>query len=386
MKNMLRYHRTVTGCWPLLSIVVSGVVTVIVTMTGSVTLAQDASHTDSEGLPMEVSDTSEQGLLFVNGEFLSGPYRIEATKGFVTVNGTRLPASAMETREPGTRGGGRGNRGRGSGGQGRGLEGDESGPRGTGNRRSLPTTIRAARSCASYLQDDGLVVVFDDQPLRLLSLTSGAYEFCEVMLAESPSYEQVEQLIQYAGTAAGREIWRTWLQSFSPGPELRVLLQSRIDAVDEVEAQNLSDIAASARLQQFAYPLTIAGMLLGVIAFGHMLKWMSKGFDQPEGTTCESEHFVVVALCLMMGMSVIDLVWTVLAGQAGAMTELNPLAAQFMDSPVQLACIKVFATAIGFGILFVWRQRRQVQQATWWMCLVCVLLTFRWVMFDSMMN
>ena len=85
-------------------------------------------------------------------------------------------------------------------------------------------------------------------------------------------------------------------------------------------------------------------------------------------------------------MSVLDLVWTILAGQAGVMTELNPLAAKFIDSPGQLAFFKMFATATGFGILFVWRQRRQVQQAIWWMCLVCVLLTFRWVMFDSMIN
>jgi hypothetical protein len=388
MKNMIYFHREVTGDSPLLSVVVSGIVAVIVTTTGSLTLAQDAVRPDAT---IEFTETSGQGLLFLNGEFVSGPYRIEATIESVTVNGIRLPASATETREPDRRGGGgggggRGDWGRGSRGQRRGPESDEPERRGSGNRRGQPTSIRAARLCAASLQDDCIVVVFDDQPLRVLSHTAGEYEFCESMLAESPARDQVEQLIQYAETSAGREIWRGWLQDFSPDPELRALMQERIDAADSVEAQNLSEIAASARLEQFAYPLTIAGMLLGVIAFGHMLKWMSKGFDQPDGTTSESERFVVVALCLMMGMSVIDLIWTILAGQAGAMTELNPLAAQFIDSPMQLACFKVFATAIGFGILFAWRQRRQVQQATWWMCLVCVLLTFRWVMFDSMMN
>ena len=387
MKNMIHYHRRVTGNSPRLSVVVSGVVAIIITTTCSQASARDVFPKD---LPTEFTETSEHGLLFLNGKFLSGPYRIEATIDSVTVNGIRLPASAIETRESGRRGGGggggRGDWGRGSRGQGRGQESDEQDGRGSGNRRGQLPSIRAARLCAASLQDDCIVVVFDDQPLRVLSHIAGEYEFCESMLAESPAGDQVEQFVQYGGTSAGRETWRAWLQNFTPDSELRTLMQERIDAADTVEARNLSDIAASARLQQFAYPLTIAGMLLGVIAFGHMLKWMSKGFDQPDGRTSESERFVVVALCLMMGMSVIDLIWTILAGQAGAMTELNPLAAQFIDSPIQLACFKVFATAIGFGILFAWRQRRQVQQATWWMCLVCVLLTFRWVMFDSMMN
>ncbi|MDG2130485.1 MAG: DUF5658 family protein [Fuerstiella sp.] len=384
MKNMIHDHRRVAGNSPRLFAVVSGVVAIMIATTCSQTSAGDVFQTD---LPTEFTETSEQGLLFLNGEFLSGPYRIEGTIDSVAVNGIRLPASALTMRDSGRRGGGgRGDRGRGSRGQGRSAESAEQERGASGNRRGQFPSIRAARLCAASLHDDCIVVVFDDQPLRVLSHIAGEYEFCESMLAESPARDQVEQFVQYGGTSAGREIWRAWLQDFTPDSELRVLMQERIDAADTVEAQNFSDIAASARLEQFAYPLTIAGMLLGVIAFGHMLKWMSRGFDQPDGRASESERFVVVALCLMMGMSVIDLIWTILAGQAGAMTELNPLAAQFIDSPIQLACFKVFATAIGFGILFAWRQRRQVQQATWWMCLVCVLLTFRWVMFDSMMN
>ena len=89
-------------------------------------------------------------------------------------------------------------------------------------------------------------------------------------------------------------------------------------------------------------------------------------------------------ILLMLGMSAVDLLWTIMAGQAGVMKEINPLAAGLIQTPTSLALFKVTATAIGCGLLYSFRDRRRVQEATWWMCLVCVLVTFRWVMFDSM--
>jgi hypothetical protein len=68
------------------------------------------------------------------------------------------------------------------------------------------------------------------------------------------------------------------------------------------------------------------------------------------------------------------------------MRELNPVAAQLVGSPMHLILFKVVATGAGGAILFIWRHRSQIQQAAWWMCLVCVLLTFRWVVFDSVLN
>ena len=127
-------------------------------------------------------------------------------------------------------------------------------------------------------------------------------------------------------------------------------------------------------------------MLLSVIAFGQLLQWIGKGFAKQEEPKPESERYLVMALVLMLGMSLIDLAWTILAGQAGVMREVNPVAGMYMNSPQQLAVFKVIATLIGFSILYIWRQRPVMQQATWWMCLVCVLVTFRWVIFNSMMS
>ena len=430
MKNLTGYHERADGCQILRFSNVSASVVLVASITASSTLAQQTTDVTSADAAMEFSETAHDGLLFLNGEFIRGPYVVKASAESVFVNGVSLTAVVFETRDGGRRGGrgeggrgeggrgeggrgeggrgeggrgeggrgeggrgegGRGEGGRGEGGRGsrgsfRGYDGVESGQRGSGNPFGMSAAIRGARLCHSSLRDGDIVVAFDNQPLRTFTQVSHEYEFCEAMLAAHPTNEQIENFVQHAGSDDGRLTWRNWLRSYSPDPDLCEALQARVDAVDQVEAQNLSDIAANMRLDRFAYPLTVVGMLLGVIAFGHMLKWMSKGFGQHDGATPEAERFVVVALWLMMGMSVLDLVWTILAGQAGVMTELNPLAAKFIDSPGQLAFFKMFATATGFGILFVWRQRRQVQQAIWWMCLVCVLLTFRWVMFDSMIN
>ena len=66
------------------------------------------------------------------------------------------------------------------------------------------------------------------------------------------------------------------------------------------------------------------------------------------------------------------------------MKEVNPLAVGIVHSPQALAAFKVIATSLGFALLYALRKQKRGQEVTWWMCLVCVLVTFRWVIFDSM--
>jgi hypothetical protein len=132
-------------------------------------------------------------------------------------------------------------------------------------------------------------------------------------------------------------------------------------------------------MERSAYPLTIVGMLLGVFALGHTLKWSSAN---PSGESATS--FVKTALLLILAMSCLDLIWTALAGAAGQMKELNPMAVGIINSPTALIVFKSSVTLLACGILMFLRSQPKAQFATWWMCLVCVLLTFRWVVFQSL--
>jgi hypothetical protein len=55
-----------------------------------------------------------------------------------------------------------------------------------------------------------------------------------------------------------------------------------------------------------------------------------------------------------------------------------------IHSPVLLSAFKLTATLAGAGILIHLRRNRRAQVASWWVCLVCSLLAFRWVSFHSL--
>jgi hypothetical protein len=347
---------------------------------------EDEERSDSYKPTAAFSQTCETGVLFVNGAYLARPYLVEANDKEVRVNGTVLPTFVPHWPRRGQGAGGNEmRRGRGRWGGGMSAGAGWMGDRGGMQFRVSPT-IRSARRLMEALEGDAIAVVFEGQPLRILDSPGEEIDFCEALLADSRTAEVIERFTALAHPESARGPWRKWLADFSPRGELRQELERRRNAFASVEEENRRQIAATARLQKLAYPLTIAGMLLGVIAFGHMLKWAGRDLARANEDSAESGRYVVLALVLMLGMSMIDLIWTILAGQAGVMKEVNPLAAGFVGSPLQLSLFKVMAIVVGFGILFAWRHRRQIQQATWWMCLVCVLLTFRWVVFDSMLN
>ncbi len=341
----------------------------------------DEVHSDMNPTKAPFSETVTCGLLFLNGEFISAPYRIEVTGEHesVMLNDVVISSNALTMTER------RSGAVRRFGGKGRGGNQTWRGGSTLARRRGgLSTTFSAVRKILSTLQHEGIIILFENQPMRRFLLGSEIFDFCMALLADDPTEEQIERFLTLWESADGQQ-WRDWLLHFSPDLELRRLMQARIDKIEEEEASNERRTAATARLETLAFPLTLCGMLLGVIAFGHMMKWMSRGISS-DADTPESQRHVVTALWLMMGMSIIDLVWTILAGQAGIIEELNPVAARFINSPVQLTFFKLVVTSAGLGVLFVWRHRHQIQQAAWWMCLVCVLLTFRWVIFDSLMS
>lgn len=239
-----------------------------------------------------------------------------------------------------------------------------------------------AMEIGEVLSNGGAVIAFSDAEPVLIPDGIQISEFAKTL--SSRDNLEVEQRFVNSCRQDSRATIREWLANFQPSSELLATMASVVAEYDQLEADALFQIQAVQWLDWLNYPLTMVGMLLGVVAFGHILKWAATMVSQ-QGALANVQC-TKRAIYLIGGMSVLDLVWTMAAYYAGAMREINPLAATLISSPGQLVLFKLMATGLGASILYAWRNRTQIQQATWWMCLVCVLLTFRWVVFDSVMN
>lgn len=391
----------------------------------AVVFAADATATVADERT-QFTDTSPDGMLFLDGQYVPGPYTISASKSVLKINDHVITIEQTQDEpqpnrnRPGGGGPRRGQANRGPGGPGGGGPGG-GGPgfRNGRGRRPRPLTedqnafagqreledenaledeyyeddydsikgvARTGRSISGWLQNDYVVFLKSSGRTSYFSDASQIYPLFEMIMSPVPTSQQIAIYDDNRALAYTAEEWPEFRLNMQRTEALDAEIFRRMTAIEELEAENEFRVQAVRRMQNLSYPLTIVGMLLSVIAFGHMLQWSGRGLAaiNDKSVSPESVRYGVVALWLMMGMSVVDLCWTVLASQAGAMQETNPLAAGMLDSPLRLAGFKVLATGLGLGILYAWRRRAQIQQATWWMCLVCVLLTFRWVVFDSL--
>ncbi|MEM0924846.1 MAG: DUF5658 family protein, partial [Planctomycetota bacterium] len=82
----------------------------------------------------------------------------------------------------------------------------------------------------------------------------------------------------------------------------------------------------------------------------------------------------------------IDLIWTYAASNAGSMRELNPLASGLVKDPVLLSAFKFIATGSAMALFYVLRHQKFAQLGCWWCCLLLMLLTSRWVVFQSLFS
>jgi Domain of unknown function (DUF5658) len=351
--------------------------------TGDASTESDDEH-ESAAPELIFQRTVEAGYVFVDSEYLSSPYLVEATASAVTVNGrvVRLRSDFN-------------------------LDDDESDPAdneadgdyGSRRRRSLHGQFgrfpgweqaarrRAAAKLVDDLDQDFVIVTFSDRPPKHFTDISDEYRLFCALLHPEPGSEAIRMfLLDECGSVEQQRFWTGWIGGFTMTDDLRTRVEGFVQLVSESEAKNLSEIRATHRLDAMAYPLTVLGMVLGILALGHLLKSFSKLEGSTEETLPSTEvlRATGVSIGLMVALSLFDLTWTVLASQAGQMKELNPLGSHLVSDPMMLIAFKLAATILGCGVLFALRRHQRARQACWWLCLICTVLTFRWVMFNSM--
>jgi hypothetical protein len=319
--------------------------------------------------------TIDNGLLFLDGEFLPRPYRICATSAGTSVNGRAVnsplppldeedehPDRESSRRRPGWRWGRMPLRGREAGWASR----------------------RTAETLEQMLANDAIVVGFANQELTIIQQLSKQCDFLQMLLAPDPSSKAFQTLIADRATESARARWKEWILGFTSSDEFRSLAEQKIAFVDDIEARNSRASQAMLRAQAMAYPLTVFGMVLGVLALGHLLRTAPKPGSEPNSMRPDVIRATWVTLGLIAVMSACDLGWTILASSAGQMRELNPLGSRLIEHPHSLIAFKAALTMIGCGILGALRCDSRAQLVSWWLCLVSAVLTFRWVMFHSL--
>ena len=171
-----------------------------------------------------------------------------------------------------------------------------------------------------------------------------------------------------------------WLAAFQPSSAFLADATAHLEVLNSAQAANDKASAATLRLATFGYPLTILMMILVVFAFGHLLSHRPNTDEWSDQLSAPFNR----SLMLIGGLSAVDLVWTLLVSQAGAMHELNPIGSQMIGDPLQLVVFKVLVTAAAVGLLYFCRHVPLARQASWWSCLVLTLVAARWLVFNSM--
>ena len=321
------------------------------------------------------SRPTDEGFVFVNGEFLSRPYTFESSGKLTFVNGMLISeelVSVTAVRKFDDSGE------------------DDDGYRGWETRRMLQ---RSQQTYAEFLsqvfsQSRVIVVAFDGRSPVVLPTTPTGNDLLSVLVSETHrSSPLLSEVLAAAGSSEAAVQWSDWIAGFQPGDDFLAAAKPIVDSIDAAYEEGLARRAAIQRLENYAYPLTIAGMIISVFSIGHLLSNPPNGGRTPDEVEMSPEVMKIVtrSLILVVALSLLDLIWTLLASQAGTMRELNPVGGRLIDNPTTLIFFKVAMTGLAAGLIFKLRYYRRAQLASWWACLILTLLTVRWLTFNSML-
>ena len=294
-----------------------------------------------------------EGFLFVENRYVSLPYRVGFDENNVFINDVPLDSVVLKS-----------------------LVTEQS----LQNGRWLQ---QGFRRLYLHLTTGGTLVLYGDAPVLLLA-NSESSNLLKTLIhnsaLESLANTGLAGDIQLPGESS---YWKKFADGFECPQELRVRVGEVLEKEQAVEERNLAEIAARRNLNSSSYPLTIFGMVLVVIAFGNLLSNEAPLDIQPSESPVMGRR-VKIFLMLIAAFSVLDLIWTLLASRANALTELNPIGSQLIHNPIGLLAFKTLVTVGVIGILFVLRGHRVAQRGAWWACLICTLVTVRWLTFNSM--
>ena len=303
----------------------------------------------------------DAGFLFLDGKYVPRPYRYEKPDGSVTIPGTDLSLMAYLEASPASKSY---------------LTGR--------NRRRLEDALRQV--CVPGHAANTLVALFHDAPPIILNQAPDVADVLSLLTDKGDSGKGTGGRPEFLPEDFPSARWNCWVAEFRGTEELASRAHSYITRIDQLEEDNRLSIATFRYAENSQYPLSVLGMLTVVLSFGHLLSCHPSSDCETTSETLSSATNRVICrtLILVFVLSVLDLLWTILAIRTGSMREINPLGSHFVDDPMSMTLFKASATAMAVCLLYTLRHHLLARKAAWWVCLVCTLVAARWVTFNSM--
>jgi Domain of unknown function (DUF5658) len=298
--------------------------------------------------------TSKQGYLFTNGEYVPPPYDLRLADDVLTVNGKPL-----ECILPAYGYGGRG-----------------SGPR-SGEQRPWRSAVTDLQS---QLNSDLAVLSFANQPYVVLD-TSNTYDLLKSLTMQSGRAVRQAGVRERLPEGFDKAVWDQWLDGFAPPGDLLQRAAALMSTFESSEREAAAALRATRWLNRLSYPLAVSGMVLSVLAVGHLLGGRPHARQNLAGLDESPEMIRSLnwSLLLVAAFSLFDLTWTILAANAGQLRELNPIGSHLIENPRQLAGFKIGITMPSLALLWLLRKHKRAQVAAWWVCLILTFVTLRWL-------
>jgi len=324
----------------------------------------------TNGLPID------SGFVIIKGEYLPPPYVVGFRGEEVFLNGRSLDIRRLQIR----RWGPGGFRSGGGGPEGAGM--DSLPPEtATGQPRPAYPSFDYAAHVEERLEGNGLLIVFDDETAAFVH---GGCEtpVLEILLSDKPANEKVQSLRKAHAGRIHSARWGELVGAFRPSEELA----ARVKDLTKERTVRHTQAARPPSLSKFIkYGITVMGIVLGVVALGTLLNYRPQGRAawREIDAAVDSTFMVVRNVVLVAILGLFDLLCTILAQGSIGFEEINPLGGGLLNSPALLATFKIASLLFGCAILLALKRYRGAQVASWWLCLVCTVLTFRWVTYGT---
>lgn len=312
------------------------------------------------------------GYLFIDGQYVHPPYDIQLTDDRLTINDQAFAEDYFDLsyfEREFSDGPGRMDRRIGT---------MQRGPRDRGGRRPFSPLEWIARQLEPVALGAIVALYEQEKPLLLYPDRGGHLLISELAGRADTEFEAPTNI-----APQDQVTWNRLVSEFEPTTLFLARANANIQAVEEATLTGDRTSAANQLVAQISYPLTMFAMIVVVVGFGHLLS-NRPVHDPVSGDATKSQQVILKSLSIVALLSILDLVLTIAATNAGTMRELNPLGSQFIDNPMRLVFFKLTVTGTSIGLLYLLRRKPVAQIASWWCCLLLTLLTARWVVFQSM--